>query len=274
MAPITPQKNQIMDVSNSNATANWHRLLSLQTEMFLPYEINYLLNSQSWQKSKTVLDIGCGNGAYISQVSKFFPDKSYTAIDVSHDLIYIAKKAHAAKNIQFLNQSLEIFQTKKKYDIVIMRLIVQHLKDFPAVLSKTSSLLKPGGTLLIIEPDFDNFINYPATPEFNHLMLNIDKHSSKNQTNRHLLATLGEIATDTKNWGVAKECVTTAPFIGPFIGSNILQLYELWIDILEHSKILPISYGKVRDELSLWSKKPTAYSQIGIRFLLLESNPS
>lgn len=267
------QANQIdslLDTSTAQAAEKWHQLLNLQTDMFLPFEIFFFFNSDSWKNAGSVLDIGCGNGSYISQVSNHFPDKDYTAIDISSELISIAQKKFSASNILFQHKSLEMLEANQKYDIILMRLIVQHLKDFQAVLEKASHLLKPGGTLIIIEPDLIKFKNLPSTPKFEHLIMDIEEHSIKNKTNRHNLSEIGEMAIATNEWNVSQDFKTVIPFIGPFSNSKIMDLYQLWIDILEQSRILPITFGKIRDELEEWSREPTAYAQIGIRILNLE----
>ena len=271
MARLARAENHMLDTSVVTAADNWHKLLRLQTEMFISHEVRFFLNSKIWESAHDVLDVGCGNGAYISQISNFFPEKSYTALDASAELISIAKRECAQQNIDFQHQGFETFQAKRPFDVIIMRLVVQHMKDFPAVLSKALTLLKPGGTLLIIEPDFDHFCNWPATPEFNQMMQNIEEHSSEQQTNRCLLSVLGEIAVGTGHWGITDDVVTVSPYVGPFKDTNLLNLYQLWLDILDQSKILPMSLGNVRDELKHWAEEPASYAQIGIRFLHLES---
>ncbi len=265
-------KSAILDTSGAEATNNWHQLLDLQTKMFLPYEVSFYLNSNIWKKAKSILDVGCGNGSYVSRISKFFPEKSYTAIDVSSELISIAKNELSASNIRFQQDALETFSEHKSFDVVIMRLVVQHLKDFPSILQQVSYLLKPGGTLLIIEPDLKKFQNWPSTPKFDNLKQHVEIYNTKMETNRCHLPILGEIAKKTQNWSVAEDKVKISPFTGPFIASNLLHLYQLWIDILEQSQILPIHFDAVRDELIDWGKQPSAYSQIGIRFLHLKFN--
>ena len=71
MAQIKSIESPLLDTSEKNAAEKWHSLLSLQTELFLPYEVCYLLQSQIWQDAITILDVGCGNGSYISHISKF-----------------------------------------------------------------------------------------------------------------------------------------------------------------------------------------------------------
>lgn len=271
MAEQVKIRANLLDTSTTQTADNWHNLLNLQTKMFLPHEIRFLLNSSIWLDAKSVLDIGCGNGAYISQISNYFPEKSYTGIDISPELIEIAQTQHTKNNVQFLHKNLQEFKPDQQFDLIIMRLIVQHLSDFATVLSMTSKLLKPGGALLIIEPDLENFCNRPETPKFENLMQSIDSHSAQQQTNRCILSELGHIAKTTGQWSIAQDIQTAVPFIGPFINSDLLRLYQYWIDILEQSHILSITLGNVRNELKIWADKPASYAQIGIRFLLLKA---
>lgn len=271
MEQIEPIENPLLDTSEKNAEEKWHSLLSLQTELFLPYEICFLLQSQIWQDATNILDVGCGNGSYISHISKFFPDKFYTAIDRSPELILIAKKECTAHNLHFEQKALETFHPEKEFDLILMRLVVQHLNDFSSVLSQAKRLLKPGGKLLIIEPDLNKYHNQPAMHLFDQMLNDIEVQSAQKNTNRHRLSSLGMIATATSEWAIAQDEVTTVPFVGPFERSKLLDLYHLWIDVLDLSQILPATLNYVREEIKNWSREPSAYSQIGIRFLMLEN---
>lgn len=263
-------KNDILDTSTNKSADNWHRLLQLQTEMFLPYEICFFLNCLEWIEASSVLDVGCGNGEFISKISDHFPEKSYTAIDVSPELISFAKSNDNSGKITFLKEDFYRFQTEELFDVIIMRLVVQHLSDFEDLLEKVSKRLKPGGSFIIIEPDYKNSWNRPETPKFNTLLKCMDELSVKTKTNRCLLSELDEIADKSDSWSTQRDSLSKVPYLSPKEDSNLLCLYNHWIDIIENSKILLTNLSEIRDELKTWSKRKDAYAQIGIYFLQLK----
>jgi len=270
MTEQTVFQNDVLDTSTRDAANNWNQLLQLQTQVFLPNEIKFFLGCKEWMDAQSVLDVGCGNGAYISKLSQHFPEKTYTGIDVSPELISAAKCGKTDPNIRFEQRDFYEFQTEGLFDVVVMRLIVQHLKGFNPILRQASKLLKPGGSLVIIEPDLDNSWNRPETPKFAQLLQNVDDNSRQNQTNRSILSELNHIVMKNDDWTTEQNLTISLPYVGPFEDSNLLRLYSLWIDILNNSHVVSLPLLEVHRELHAWSQRSDTYAQIGVRFMHLK----
>ena len=269
MTEQTAFQNKMLDTSSSEAASNWDQLLQLQTEMFLPSEIKFFLSCKEWLDAQSVLDVGCGNGAYISKIAHHFPEKTYLGIDTSPELISVARQRKAAPSLCFEQRDFYEFQSEELFDVVVMRLIVQHLKGFEPVLCQASRLLKPGGSLVIIEPDLPNSWNRPETPKFERLLKNVQKNSLQNQTNRSILSELDHIVSMNENWSTEENKTISIPYVGSFEDSNLLRLYNLWIDILNDSQVISLPIWEVRRELQAWSQRLDSYAQIGVRFMQL-----
>lgn len=106
-------------------------------------------------KPKTILDIGCGKGAFTHRINKIFPDAKIYAVDISETAIKKAKQTHGNENIEFgvmdINKSYN--ELNGKYDLIIMSQIMWYVlpqyKDIMAHLREQN--LEKGGKLLTIQ---------------------------------------------------------------------------------------------------------------------------
>lgn len=97
---------------------------------------------------KTVLDIGCGYGG----MSKYFIKKGakkVVAIDISSNMINLAKKINSHKDIEYLVMNMEnLSQIEQKFDFVFSSLAFHYIKDFDKLIADISNILNKGGELL------------------------------------------------------------------------------------------------------------------------------
>lgn len=77
-------------------------------------------------KFDTVIDIGCGIGAVLNYFAVDFSQKNLFGIDLSHEIISIAKKKYP--NIHF--ESKSITDIKTNHDIALILDVVEHIEDF------------------------------------------------------------------------------------------------------------------------------------------------
>jgi len=262
----------ILNTSNRQVMSSWDRLLEIQVDLFLPFEINYYLSNNAWTGAKRILDAGCGNGSYLSRLHSFFPDKSYTGIDLSPEMIEVAKSRYGDASFTFEQADFLQYQNSKKFDIVLMRLIVQHMSGFGEILKNAAKLLSPQGSLIIIEPDIEGFLNVPDTPLFGRLLKEYGEFTEKTAKNRALLSRIDQLVDEDPNWHVISQELVTVPRIGPHKDTKLLEMFFLWIELFEQSNVLDFPYSKVCEELDEWSLSSATYSQLGIRAIELECN--
>ena len=87
-------------------------------------QIDYLSNIGVLNKVNSILDLGCYRGELLSH----FPNElEKDGIDIDSPSIEIAKKQFP--NINFFCQDLEKFNTGKKYDLITMLHVLEHLKN-------------------------------------------------------------------------------------------------------------------------------------------------
>lgn len=113
-----------------------------------------LLKSLVLEKSSSVLDVGCGYGNIIAEISQKSPEGKSIGIDASPDMINLAKETFP--NTKFPN--LEFQQVKAEemsfvdssFDAVICFSCLLWVREPKKALSLMGKSLRPGGVLLIL----------------------------------------------------------------------------------------------------------------------------
>ncbi|MFZ0006526.1 MAG: class I SAM-dependent methyltransferase [Methanoregula sp.] len=112
-----------------------------------------------------VLEAGCGVGAQTVMLAAGSPDASFTCIDCSEKSLaeaeaWIQKTGH--KNVVF--QKADIFNLPfppASFDHVFVCFVLEHLTDPAGALYNLKNMLKPGGTITVIEGDHGSAYFHP-----------------------------------------------------------------------------------------------------------------
>lgn len=103
---------------------------------------------------KKVLEIGCGTGEFTKRIAQTGAD--ITAIDISPDLLEIARKTIPNLTVGFRVQNVEKLDFEDgSFDVVIGSSILHHLNLNPA-LKEVYRVLKRGGGIVFTEPNMFN----------------------------------------------------------------------------------------------------------------------
>jgi ubiquinone/menaquinone biosynthesis C-methylase UbiE len=97
------------------------------------------------------LEVGAGNGS----VSRWIADQvgatgSVVASDINPDLI----EPGDASNLSVRAMDVAVDDLGSGYDLVVGRALLHHLPDRTAVLARLAAAVKPGGFVVLEEPDF------------------------------------------------------------------------------------------------------------------------
>jgi len=102
----------------------------------------------------TVLELGCGTGYFTSEL--IHSGAEIVAIDVSPDLLEIAKAQHSACNVRYeLQNAYAMTYPDTMFDSVIGSSVLHHL-EIEAALHEIHRVLKPGGAIYFTEPNMLN----------------------------------------------------------------------------------------------------------------------
>lgn len=110
-----------------------------------------LLNKYKKTRNK-LLDIGCGNGSFMSEAKKFkwVP----FGIDSSQVLIkYI--KSHT--NLSVAKADILNYKNKDRYDLITLNQVIEHFTNPKIILKKCHSLLNKFGLLYIATPNINSY---------------------------------------------------------------------------------------------------------------------
>jgi len=137
------------------------------------YDGKQFIDLLNLDKSKNVLEIGCGTGRITKKIVNNF--SYYTGIDISKKTVFVAKEHFKNyDNISFIHGDFINYDFNNTYDVIFSTLTFMHFKDKKKVLVKAFNLLNCNGTFVLsIDKNNQNFIDtgyskikvFPDNPE-------------------------------------------------------------------------------------------------------------
>lgn len=148
------------------------RRLDAQVDLFWRSE-KPLLTKYGLTDGMSVLDCGCGPGRLLELLATEFEQLTLTGLEIDPILV------EACRN-RFVNtkHQVQVHQgsaenpglAASRFDLIIMRLVLEHIPDPVAALKSLSGLLKPAGRIVIIANDFEFHLRTsPSVPELDPL---------------------------------------------------------------------------------------------------------
>ncbi|HMH53343.1 MAG TPA: class I SAM-dependent methyltransferase [Candidatus Acidoferrum sp.] len=246
----------------------WDEMQRLQSDFGLAHELPLYYRSPQWHAAKMVLDLGTGNGYYLRQLAARFPDKIYRGVDVSAELIARAERHAIPGPVSFAQRSL--FDTRERYNFVLMRLLLQHLEDIPAVLDHVAELLHPGESALIIDADDRARYFHPDLPEFTEFFAAYTEHERRAGRDRNVLGRVEAALGASTAWRLGAAQAVVIPSTIPGNLERFARTYTLLVDLVEQGGGLHYDFSAVKRAWRQWARRSEAYTQVGLNLIRLD----
>jgi SAM-dependent methyltransferase len=110
--------------------------------------------SGSLKDGQAVLEIGCGMGEFINELTQMRPDLGkIVAVDSYR------RPDKLDSRIEFIQQKIEDLELHDRFDLVIMKHTFEHFKNPLGVIEKLRAVLNKNGKILIEVPNRKGFNN-------------------------------------------------------------------------------------------------------------------
>jgi SAM-dependent methyltransferase len=127
--------------------------------------VELLHSDTSYPAGSTVLEAGCGVGAQTVTLAHRSPEARFTSVDVSAESLAEAERRAGEAgiaNVEF--RQADIFDLPfevEAFDHVFVCFVLEHLAEPTRALETLRGLLKPGGTITVIEGDHGSTYFHP-----------------------------------------------------------------------------------------------------------------
>jgi ubiquinone/menaquinone biosynthesis C-methylase UbiE len=122
-----------------------------QTRVAMNWVTDPLENEiKKFSERSTVLEIGCGTGNYVIALSKRLPNYTYKGIDLSVEMLKVAKSR--SDSIEFMqgNADNRFPYPDNDTEIAFLVDVIHHITDYTTFFNECFRVLKPGGLLIIV----------------------------------------------------------------------------------------------------------------------------
>ena len=126
-----------------------------------------LHNDTIYPQGATVLEVGCGIGAQTEILCRNNPSLHLTSIDLSEKSLGYAKdrcRSAGITNVDFIQADIyDLPFDNHSFEHVFICFVLEHLPDVNKALQKIKPVIKPGGTITVIEGDHGSAYYYPRS---------------------------------------------------------------------------------------------------------------
>ena len=116
------------------------------------------------------IDVGCGGGHVTLEMARLVaPAGSVVGVDMDEVKLDLARQAAAQAglaNVEFRQLDVRDWVEPASYDAVFCRFVLHHLSEPIDLLRRMWAAVRPGGALIVEDPDFDGWCCHPPNEGF------------------------------------------------------------------------------------------------------------
>jgi SAM-dependent methyltransferase len=169
----------------------------------------------------TIIDIGCGDGAYTIILKEKFKNIKFTGIDPAFEAIELAKKKDLEINFLIGDLLDESTLPKEKYELGIIRGVLHHLPNAYKGLENSKKL---SNRLIIIEPNGNNpILKWIEKNSKYHI-----EHEEQSFTSKQLSRWI-----EMMDYKIVKiDYIGFIPFFFPTVLSKIINFFQPFLELI------------------------------------------
>lgn len=170
------QKTCVEILDSAELSDLWNYFLRGQANLYIAQDAEWLSQKEWWLGAQNILELGSGNGAYLSLLSEKFIDKTFLGIENQYLLVEQSNAEFGRSGLAFIHGDAEVDyeQFWNKFDTVLYRLTLQHLKNPKLSLGLAHQYLKQDGYVIIID-------SYDPARISSHEIRSLDEASRQNK---------------------------------------------------------------------------------------------
>ncbi|MBE7497020.1 MAG: class I SAM-dependent methyltransferase [Verrucomicrobiaceae bacterium] len=123
----------------------------IENELILNWYPNRILKRLQNSANASLLELGLGHGFSTLQFNPHF--NQHMVIDGSPEVISLFNAKHCLDSLEIVESYFENFQTERRFDVIVMGFILEHVDDPGLIVRKYRDFLNPGGRMFIAVPN-------------------------------------------------------------------------------------------------------------------------
>ena len=127
--------------------------------------VDLLHHDTRYPPEETVLEVGCGVGAQTLTLARRSPGTAFTSVDVSPESVAEAQRRVQAAGLDNVTvEQADLFELPLRpaaFDHVFVCFVLEHLPAPEAALTALSRVVRPGGSITVIEGDHGSTTFHP-----------------------------------------------------------------------------------------------------------------
>lgn len=148
------------------------RRLGVQVDLFWEEEKS-VYDDFELPANARILEIGSGPGYYTKKLAGRYPDATFVSLEYDKDFSNFQHElfeGELAQRIEIINGDILAIQDLGQFDLVVSRMVLEHLPEPDKVFNKMNSFVKIGGRFLLLDNDFSNHLRtFPRVDELDDL---------------------------------------------------------------------------------------------------------